>query len=60
MLDIAKGFLRVAEVPQNFIMEQVLGMAGLNSTQKEAMRQTLESSTRERYLDNIAAVTDIL
>ena len=55
--DIAKGFLRVAEVPQNFIMEQVLGMAGLSGTQKEAMRQTLEGSSREQFLDNIAAVT---
>ena len=55
--DIAKGFMRVAEVPQNFVMEQVLGMAGLNSTQKEAMRRTLEGSSREQFLDNIAAVT---
>ena len=58
--DIAKGFMRVAEVPQNFVMEQVLGMAGLNSTQKEAMRRTLEGSSRERYLDNIAAVTGVV
>ena len=55
--DLAKGFMRVAEIPENFVMEQVLGMAGLNSTQKEAMRRTLEGANREQYLDNIASVT---
>ena len=55
--DLAKGFMRVAEIPQNFVMEQVLGMAGLNSTQKEAMRRTLEGANRERYLDSLAGVT---
>ena len=55
--DLAKGFMRVAEIPQNFVMEQVLGMAGLNSTQKEAMRRTMEGASREQYLDSIASVT---
>ena len=37
--DIAKGFMRVAEIPESLLTEAVLGMTGLNTMQKEAFLQ---------------------
>ena len=58
--DIAKGFMRVAEIPRNLVMEQVLGMSGLGDVEREALRKTFEGEQREQFLDTVAKLSGVV